>query len=81
MEKPWWKTAQNVKNGEIAATRTVVFNLSWFVAPFQRLSTLVAPCSSIGCCNITAKLFSTDLCSWPPERTVSWLPRGTEGLS
>jgi len=28
-------------------TRPVVLNLPWFVAPFQRLSTLVAPCSSI----------------------------------
>jgi len=36
----------------------VVLNLSWFVASFQRLSTLVAPCSSIGFCNITAELFS-----------------------
>jgi len=26
---------------------SVVLKLSWFLAPFQRLSTLVAPCSSI----------------------------------
>jgi len=37
--------------------RAVVLNISWFVAPFQRLSTLVAPCSSIGFCNITAEQF------------------------
>jgi len=30
-----------------AVFKSVVLNLSWFLAPFQRLSTLVALCSSI----------------------------------
>jgi len=51
----------------LRTTRTVDLKLSWFVAPFQRLSTLVAPCSSIGFCNITAELFSKGLCSWTPK--------------
>jgi len=45
----------------------VVLNLSWFVVPFHRLSTLVASCSSVGFCNITAELSSKGLCSWPPR--------------
>jgi len=32
---------------EPTSNSAVLLNLSWFVAPFQRLSTLVAPCSSI----------------------------------
>jgi len=52
--------------------KSMVLNLSCFVAHFQRLSTLVAPCSSIGFCNITPQLFSKGLSSWPPEnRTVA----------
>ena len=58
----------------------VVLNLAWFVAPFQRLSTLVAHCSSIGFCNITAELFGKGLCSWPPENR-SMAPKGAEGPS
>jgi len=46
---------------------TVVLNLWWFAASFQKLSTLVAPSSSIGFCNITAELLSTGICSWSPE--------------
>ena len=58
---------------------TVVLNLLWFVAPFQRLPTLVDPCSSIEYCNITAELFSKSLCSWPPgNRSV--VPNGGRGL-
>jgi len=34
----------------------LTFQPSWFVAPFQRLAALVASCSSIGFCNITADL-------------------------
>ena len=49
--------------------RAVVLSLSWFVAPFHRLSTLVVPCPSIGFCNITAELFSRGLCSCPPMGT------------
>jgi len=57
----------------------VVLNLSWFVAPFQRLPTLVAPYSSIEFCNITAELFSKGLCSWSPgNRSV--VPNGCRGL-
>jgi len=64
--------------------RPVVLNLSWFVAPFQRLSTLVAPCSSIeiplslaftlGFCNITAELFAKTS-AHGSRRTASWPPR------
>ena len=47
--------------------------------PFQSLSTLVIPCSSIGFCNITAELFRKDLGSWPPEnRSVD--PKVGRGL-
>ena len=35
--------------------------------PFQKRSTLLAPCPSLGFCNVTAELFSKGLCSWPPE--------------
>jgi len=57
----------------------VFLNLSWFVVPFQRLPTLVAPCSSIGFCNITAELFSKGLCSWSPgNRSV--VPNGSREL-
>jgi len=53
-------------------TNEVVLSLSWFVSPFQRLSTLLAPCSSIGFyCNIMAELFSKDLSSCP-RRTDPW---------
>jgi len=31
--------------GSNTTGRPVVLNLSWFVAPFQRLSTFVAPCA------------------------------------
>jgi len=48
------------------------------VAPFQRLSTLVVPCSSIGFCNITAELFSRGFCSWPPENVLV-APKGGRG--
>jgi len=52
---------------------------SWFVAPFPRLPTIAAPCSSIGFCNITAELFSKGLCSWPlGNRSV--VPNGGRGL-
>jgi len=49
------------------SSRPVALNLSWFVALFQRLSILVAPCPSIGFCNITAEVVSEGLYSWPPE--------------
>jgi len=49
-----------------ASGSAVVLNLSWFVAPFQRLSTLVAPCSSERFCNIIAELCNKGLCLWPP---------------
>ena len=53
----------------LCQSKTVVLNLSWFVASFQRL---VAPCSSIGFCNIRAELFSKGHCSWPPgNRSVA----------
>jgi len=45
----------------------------WFVAPFQTLSTLMAPCSSLRFCNITAEPFRV------PRRTAPWPSRGTEG--
>ena len=67
---------------EIQWLTPVVLNLSWFLAPFQRLSTLVISCSSIGFCNITAELqylVSKGLCSWPPEN-CSVAPRGGRGL-
>jgi len=47
--------------------KPVLLNLSWFVALFQRLSTLVTPYSSMGFCNIRTELFSKGFCSWPPE--------------
>ena len=40
-----------------ASLGSVLLKLSWFVSPFQKLSILVAPCSSIGFCSITAELF------------------------
>jgi len=54
----------------VGLPRAVVLNLTWFVAPFQRLPTLVAPCSSIGFCNITAELYSKGLSLWPPSTLV-----------
>jgi len=57
-----------------SSEEAMVLYLSWFVAAFQRLSTLVAPCSSIGFCDITAKLFSKGLCWWP-RRTAPLPPR------
>ena len=51
----------------------VVLSLSWFVSPFQRLSTHLAPCSSIGLyCNIMAELCSC------PRRTAPWPSSETE---
>jgi len=41
--------------------KPVILNFSWFVALFERLSTLVAPSSSVGFCNITAELFGKGL--------------------
>jgi len=38
-------------------TRPVVLNLSWLVDPFQRLSTLVASCSSIKITNCVFNVF------------------------
>jgi len=59
--------------------RSLVLNPSWFVAPFQRLSTLVVLCLSIAFCQITAELFSKCLCSWPPEN-YSMAPKWGRGL-
>ena len=52
---------------DLSWSQAVVLNLSWFVAPFQRLSTLVVPCSPIGFYNITTELLSKGLCWWFPE--------------
>jgi len=61
--------------------KPMVLNLSWFMAPFQRLSTLVAPCSSIKIPSfflgfaVSRQIFSKDVCLWP-QRTALWPPRG-----
>jgi len=53
----------------LGAHRAVILNFSW----------LVAPCSSIRFCNITAELFSKGRWSWLlANRSVA--PRGAEGL-
>jgi len=59
-------------------TNEVVLSLSWYLSTFQRLSTLLAPCSSIGLyCNIMAELFSKDHSSCP-RRTAPWPSSETE---
>jgi len=73
----------NVKPHDFLATvlpsTSVVLKLPWFVANCQRLSTLVAPCSSIGFCNITGELFSKGPPARGPRIIALWPPgdRGT----
>jgi len=60
----------------------VVLNLSWFVAPFQRLLTLVPPCSSIKIPNfvlgfaISRQSYLVKASARVPRRTAPWLPQG-----
>jgi len=69
---------QGVFETETVSRNTPVLNVFVVCGPFQRLSTLVAPCPSIRFCNITAALFSKGLCSWPLQnRSVA--PKGGRG--
>ena len=62
----------------------MVLNLSWFVAPFQRLSTLVAPCSSIKIPKfvlgfvISRQSYLVKTSARGLRRTASW-PQGGRG--
>ena len=58
----------------LVGTSAVVLKLSWAVAPSKDSQHIV----TFGLCNITAKLPSKGLCSWPPDnRSVA--PKGGRG--
>jgi len=66
-------------------SKAVVLKLSWFVARFQRLSTLVAPCSSIKIANfilgfaLSRQSYLVKASAPGPRRTAPWPLRGDEG--
>jgi len=56
----------------------VVLKLSWAVAPFDRLSTLVVPCSSIKI-PMSRQSYLVKASARDPERIAPWPPVGTGG--
>jgi len=57
--------------------KAVVLNLSWFAAPFQSLSTLVAPGHQYGFA-ISRQSYLVNASARSPRKTAPWPLRGAE---